>query len=958
MLFVGTTVEVVAQTLEVTTDPANPIYYTIKNFRSQNYATYQGTSTQLGQKNSLSSASYWYFMANGEGFSIISAANPEVKLATNASFTADGAVWYIKENPHNSGTWCISLNSDLSGNCWDDANSHTAVGYWAPSGGDYEGTSWTFDQANYTFDQMQELIAQEKAYQMEPSFENGLVVTVGEKVSSISPVTDAADNTKWYVITQIRGGETPMYNVGIGSQMKRTSTGFTVENINNQLVADRMQYLVRFIETGDNTGLYHMQFADGSFINSSLSTSANRTDAAPYAFYNSNGGNGSYFGWNLNSNTGSIVDNNAAGNTVAFWSSGTVSGTEDNNVWGVYETTIDAPAYTITYIVQDTNGTPLFTSEPAPTTLGTTITTLPEEFQRSAFYTYDNVNVTISESGNTDAVFTATLKEDAPVNFTADTTDPIYYNLNIRSSYLVYNTRATGEVTLQETSEPFNPNASWAFIGNPYDGFKVINKAKTPDYNLTYTSVVTATHSNNNIQFVAAADAAQKLWIIENNTNGFVLRMKENTSIYFHHDSQGNFLRTCSYGEYPAVHNDAGSTIVKSSDDEALEAIYNSMKDMEFGEHLGQYSLAEGKTSEDAQNLIAAVGQDVDSKNTGKYAEDYEALKALNAVLNMPKDGQFLRIKATVGEKPYLQAANAEGTMTFSENTDGASPIFCYYNGKLLAYQNGVAVKNMNQMSAIGGESSDINFKAGIDGSTSTYSLYTMINKYEYYLKSTGVNGENADKNPVNNIEENPKNTFTLEEVTTLPVKMNIVDDKSYATFSAPVGVTGVENADIYSIAIEGNQAVYTEIEGGQAPAETGLLLIGEASTTEATITLGDVDATVETEMKPQIVCIEAATAKEENKLFLGTKSGKLGFYNLKSDGGKSGGFKAYIENPAAADGEAKGLILVADGDVTAIDNLQFTNDNSAIYDLQGRLVNGKLPKGVFIQNGKKVVVK
>lgn len=43
---------------------------------------------------------------------------------------------------------------------------------------------------------------------------------------------------------------------------------------------------------------------------------------------------------------------------------------------------------------------------------------------------------------------------------------------------------------------------------------------------------------------------------------------------------------------------------------------------------------------------------------------------------------------------------------------------------------------------------------------------------------------------------------------------------------------------------------------------------------------------------------------------------------------------------------------------IRVIDNSQFAIDNDAIYDLQGRRVNGQLPRGIYIRGGKKFVVK
>ncbi|WP_308277794.1 hypothetical protein [Prevotella sp.] len=71
------------------------------------------------------------------------------------------------------------------------------------------------------------------------------------------------------------------------------------------------------------------------------------------------------------------------------------------------------------------------------------------------------------------------------------------------------------------------------------------------------------------------------------------------------------------------------------------------------------------------------------------------------------------------------------------------------------------------------------------------------------------------------------------------------------------------------------------------------------------------------------------------------------------------GGVDAYV-NPFHAYLNVEGVTSVAfDGSVTAINNIAADKvANTAVYDLSGRRVNGKLQKGLYIMNGKKVVVK
>ena len=321
----GAWAEVTQPTL--TTDVNKPIYYTIGSFDRGGYLTYNGANANLTHV-AATKASLWYFMENGEGVSIIPAVDPTVKLATVNSATAAGAVWYLKENPHNPGYFCISLTSNLSVNCIDANNYDTGTGYYQPYSNDYAGTSWAIEEA------------------YNPTLPECKYISVGEKATSFTAASSGSDNEHWYILTQTRGGETPAYNAGLGSTVQRAAAAITTASLEGAPVVHNAAYMVRFISAGD--GLYNLQFADGNFINSDLNTTEVKPQAGKYAFYNTVA-DGTTFGWNRNSNTGSIVDNNGAGYGLAFWGSGQVTATEGNNVWSIYPVTFtDAIHYSFT----------------------------------------------------------------------------------------------------------------------------------------------------------------------------------------------------------------------------------------------------------------------------------------------------------------------------------------------------------------------------------------------------------------------------------------------------------------------------------------------------------------------------------------------------------------------------------------------------------------------------------
>ena len=605
------------------------------------------------------------------------------------------------------------------------------------------------------------------------------------------------------------------------------------------------------------------------------------------------------------------------------------------------------PSYTVTYVVKDASNNVLFTSEPEGTTLGATITTLPAEYQITTFYSYNTIDLTISET-NTTAVFTATLKDDAPVKFTTDATSPYYYNLNIRSKYLVYNAEATGEVTLQTTSEPFNANASWAFIGEPYAGFKVINKTKGTDSYLTYTSVETGGNSgNNNIQFVAAADFTNQYWNIDTNSSGIVLRMKENTNIYFHHDNGNNFLRTCSLSEWAYVHTDAGSTIVAASDEDVLFALYDALSAVTFGDGLGEYT-AEGYTATEVQSVLAGVATIIANEQTTAYADAYNALADLANIstLNMPTAGYY-RIKGKTSGM-YLAAGLASNNKFAMSTATDASTIFYFDGNTLVNFGSGMS----NGMTAnawawvTGNVASTVVFQ---DGQTNGGYVIQSTNAYFY---DNGDNSSSADRGSSNNGNIR-YNSWALEQVSALPLSLNAVGSDYYATLCVPYNVT-LDGAEAYTLTLNAEES---ELDLGEAlttvPAGTPVMLKGTAATATATLGTDYVNAPVASTLTGVFY---ATTVAAETDYFLGQKDGEVGFYKWTGTTLKAN--RAYLPASAVA-AEVKGLkVNFGDTDaIKAIENGQLTTGNEAIYNLAGQRVS-KATRGIYVKNGRKVVIK
>lgn len=179
-------------------------------------------------------------------------------------------------------------------------------------------------------------------------------ISVGSQAATMTPATAGTDNSHWYIVTQARGGESAMYDVGAGQQLKRGDTSQTAASFSGSVGSLAKDFLVRFIPT-ETTGVYNVQFANGRYITDNLTTG---TLPANYFFYNINGTDG-HFAWNKTTDGttyGSIVDNNGAGYTVAFWESGQVTWTDGNNDWKIYPVTFFENGNYTWYTIKNHNG--------------------------------------------------------------------------------------------------------------------------------------------------------------------------------------------------------------------------------------------------------------------------------------------------------------------------------------------------------------------------------------------------------------------------------------------------------------------------------------------------------------------------------------------------------------------------------------------------------------------------
>ena len=200
----------------------------------------------------------------------------------------------------------------------------------------------------------------------------------------------------------------------------------------------------------------------------------------------------------------------------------------------------------------------------------------------------------------------------------------------------------------------------------------------------------------------------------------------------------------------------------------------------------------------------------------------------------------------------------------------------------------------------------------------------------------------------------------TVPDVAAVSVEIGAAGAATFSSTEA-LDFTDVTTVAAYIAkeATSGNSALeFTRVY--KVPANTGLLIRNtggeDAGTVSADVPVlageaDNVEGNLFVAATEEIASLPSVDGEYTNYI-LNKKNGVLGFY--KANGKKVAAGKAYLK---MLTGSGAAEFIGFDGEVTAIESLTAENANNEIFDLQGRRV-AKAAKGVYIVNGKKVVLK
>lgn len=361
---------------------------------------------------------------------------------------------------------------------------------------------------------------------------------------------------------------------------------------------------------------------------------------------------------------------------------------------------------------------------------------------------------------------------------------------------------------------------------------------------------------------------------------------------------------------------------------------------------LTAYNESVHKTAEKWNNLANAVNQILDSK-----------YYRINNLRDNKKDGKIYKILATDGNlKPKMY--------TTDESKYLVSTIWKFKvgNGGLLLSN----VNNPNQyVAALTNAPDEEGHTANNFTASDNAELFVLskADNVDYYVirdvKGNLLNGEDSGNFPINywNGGLGYKSTqWQINEVTSLEVDLHAAEGKSYASVYLPFSISSVNDGVKVFVAKEPgtNEVTFTETTHG-VMANKGFLLISDNAAPTATVNIGE--SNTDSRMLGTLTNLELTNEdKSTYRVFGRNSSNVVGFF---TPSGTLDEVKANRGFFKVATGGALRLNF-EDSVVSGIDAIDAnqTLHNAPIFDLSGRRVMNTVKGGLYIQNGRKFIVK
>ena len=381
-----------------------------------------------------------------------------------------------------------------------------------------------------------------------------------------------------------------------------------------------------------------------------------------------------------------------------------------------------------------------------------------------------------------------------------------------------------------------------------------------------------------------------------------------------------------------------------------------------------QYNQTEVNTLSSTISSAQAMLEEGSTATAAEVEAVIATVKALTEPsVNAPAAGVQYRIKSTASESAswknkyyrlYPNTAQAHGGYSISAD---ATDAFKYINWTFTAVEGGytLSMTDADEVTRY----LCTNIKGYDEGSatqlrTTTEATKALVVKViantdsegRWYLQNTEDNsyigGQDAG------LYSNSQNyDLAIEAAAETTVEVNVAADK-FATRIFPFAPGAIDGITFYTATVADNKVSLTEV--AEPAANVPYILKASKDVNTSVSGWGTATADSYTEGALTGVYTAATIAAGANNYVLQTQNDVQAFYKVDADFTATA-YRAYLTAEAA--GEVKALFFDFGGE-TAIKGVEAADmQNATMYNLAGQRVN-KAQKGIYIVNGKKVLVK
>lgn len=264
-----------------------------------------------------------------------------------------------------------------------------------------------------------------------------------------------------------------------------------------------------------------------------------------------------------------------------------------------------------------------------------------------------------------------------------------------------------------------------------------------------------------------------------------------------------------------------------------------------------------------------------------------------------------------------------------------------------------------------------LNLGSGVTSDALTYGNYNVatkgsIVKLEANRDGYEFGGFNSDEVTIENgqftmPDKSVSVTAKWEAKNEISLKASMIDGLCWSTFycgDAGYRIADGEEACAYTATVSDDKIVLHML-GRVIPKGTAVIIVGEdnsISMTRDDASAAEYSAVNDLKGVDLPTARTSLTSNDSYRLYmLSNKNNNFGFHSFAAANVPAR--KAFFTVPASVN--ARSFSMVFDEEATAIRQLRKTVAESPVYDLNGRVVRGNnLKPGVYVKNGKKVVIK